>query len=199
VFGVAATTSDQSAVLIAGASGAVAAAVSMMAGTYLEAETSQDQAKMGDLRIAADLKSDLGEVVDRITQRLQTAGLAHEQTAIASNFLSSQPAISKALALALANPAPGSMQSALARSLWMLIADFLAAAIPILPFAFLNVPQGRVVSAVITTLLLMALGIGRARIGGRNMLRTVVETVAIGIAAALAGVGIGVGISHLAG
>ena len=52
VFGVAATTTDQKAVLIAGASGAVAAAVSMMAGTYLDVETSQDQAKVMASRIA---------------------------------------------------------------------------------------------------------------------------------------------------
>jgi VIT1/CCC1 family predicted Fe2+/Mn2+ transporter len=197
VFGVAATTNDQSAVLIAGASGAVAAAVSMMAGTYLDVETSEDQAKALDSRIADALKSDLGEVIGRITQRLQAAGLAREQTAVASNFLLSQPAVLKAFAMALADPATRSKDSALVRSLWMLIADFLAAAIPILPFAFLPVPEGRTVSAAITTLLLVALGIGRARIGGRNTLRTVVETVAIGVAAALAGVGIGVGISRL--
>jgi vacuolar iron transporter family protein len=199
VFGVAATTNDQSAVLIAGASGAVAAAVSMMAGTYLDAETSEDQAEVLDARIAAELKSDSGAVVGGITQRLQAAGLAQEQSTIASNFLSSQPEILKALATALAHPADGSMDSALVRSLWMLVADFLAAAIPILPFAFLPVPDGRVVSAAITTLLLIVLGIGRARIGSRNILRTVIETVAIGVAAALAGVGIGVGISRLAG
>jgi vacuolar iron transporter family protein len=197
VFGVAATTNDQSAVLIAGASGAVAAAVSMMAGTYLDAETNEDQAKVLDARLDADLKSDSGAVVGRITQRLQAAGLAHEQTTIASAFLSSQPAVLKAFAVALADPAAGLTDSALVRSLWMLIADFLAAAIPILPFAFLPVPQGRVVSAAVTTLLLVSLGIGRARIGGRNTLRTVIETVAIGVAAALAGVGIGLGISHL--
>jgi len=199
VFGVAATTNDQSAVLIAGASGAVAAAVSMMAGTYLDAETSEDQAKVLNSRIAADLKSDSGAVVGRVTQRLETTGLTQEQAVIASSFFSSQPAILKALAVALADPASGSTDSALVRSLWMLIADFLAAAIPILPFAFLPVREGRVVSAGITTLLLVALGIGRARIGGRNTLRTVIETVSIGIAAALAGVGIGVGISRLAG
>jgi vacuolar iron transporter family protein len=197
VFGVAATTNDQSAVLIAGASGAVAAAVSMMAGTYLDAETSQDQAKVLDARLAVDLKSSLGAVVGRITQRLQAAGLEREHAAIASNFLSSQPAVLKAFAVTLADPAAASTDSALVRSLWMLIADFLAAAIPILPFAFLPVAQGRVVSAAVTTLLLVALGIGRARIGGRNTLRTVIETVSIGIAAALAGVGIGLGISHL--
>ena len=81
----------------------------------------------------------------------------------------------------------------------MLIADFLAAAIPILPFGFLPVPQGRVVSAIVTTLLLVALGVGRSKIGGRPLLRTVIETVSIGVAAALAGVGIGVWISHIFG
>jgi vacuolar iron transporter family protein len=199
VFGVAATTNDQSAVLVAGASGAVAAAVSMMAGTYLEAETSEDQVKVLDSRLAAELRSDSAAVVGRIAQRLQAAGLAREQAATAGNFLSSQPAILRALAVALADPAAGSTETALVRSLWMLIADFLAAAIPILPFAFLPVPQGRIVSGVITTLLLVGLGIGRARIGGRSMLRTVIETVSIGIAAALAGVGIGLAIAHLFG
>ena len=79
----------------------------------------------------------------------------------------------------------------------MLIADFLAAAITILPFGFLAVPQGRVVSATVTTLLLVALGVGRAKIGGRPMVRTVIETVSIGVAAAAAGVGIGVWISQI--
>jgi vacuolar iron transporter family protein len=199
VFGVAATTNDQSAVLIAGASGAVAAAVSMMAGTYLDAETSEDQAKLLDSRLAAELQNDSTAVVGRITQRLQAAGLAREQTTIASSFLSSQPAVLKAFAMALANPATRSMDRALVRSLWMLVADFFAAAIPILPFAFLPVPEGRVVSGVVTTLLLVALGVGRARIGRRNTLRTVIETVSIGIAAALAGVGIGVAIARLFG
>jgi VIT1/CCC1 family predicted Fe2+/Mn2+ transporter len=199
VFGVAATTNDQSAVLVAGASGAVAAAVSMMAGTYLDAETSQDQAKLLDTRITTELQVDPVSVVGRIAQRLQAAGLASEQTTIASRFLSSQPAVLKAFAMALANPASGSRDSALVRSLWMLVADFFAAAIPILPFAFLPVPEGRIVSGGVTTLLLVALGVGRARIGGRSTLRTVIETVSIGITAALAGVGIGVAISRLFG
>ena len=43
IFGVAATTSDTKTVLIAGATGAVAAAVSMMAGVYLDAETTRDE------------------------------------------------------------------------------------------------------------------------------------------------------------
>ena len=200
VFGVAATTTDQKAVLIAGASGAVAAAVSMMAGTYLDVETGQDQAKVMALRIESELHSDVAVVLDSVTERLHAVGVAREQTTIVSNFLSSQPAILKGFATALAEPEEAaSSQSPLVRSLWMLIADFLAAAIPILPFGFLPVPQGRVVSAAVTTLLLVALGIGRARIGGRPVARTVIETVSIGVAAAAAGVGIGVWIAHIFG
>jgi hypothetical protein len=53
-----------------------------------------------------------------------------------------------------------------------------------------------VVSGAVTLLLLIGLGLGRARIAKRDTLRTVLETVSIGIAAALAGVGISVLIDH---
>src|SRR5246127_1862299 len=43
IFGVAATTTNSSAILVAGATGAAAAAVSMMAGAFLDAETSRDE------------------------------------------------------------------------------------------------------------------------------------------------------------
>ena len=52
------------------------------------------------------------------------------------------------------------------------------------------------VSGAVTLLLLIGLGLGRARIAKRDTLRTVLETVSIGIAAALAGVGISVLIDH---
>jgi vacuolar iron transporter family protein len=198
VFGVAATTSDQSAVLIAGASGAVAAAVSMMAGTYLDVETNRDQARVFASRIQSDRQTD--DLLESVTQRLHAVGLARDQAAIAGNFLSAQPAILKGFAAAFTVPADANVsQGPLVQSLWMLVADFFAAAIPILPFAFLPVPEGRVVSAAVTTLLLIGLGIGRARIGDRDIVRTVIETVSIGVAAALAGVAIGIGIAHLSG
>jgi VIT1/CCC1 family predicted Fe2+/Mn2+ transporter len=43
----------------------------------------------------------------------------------------------------------------------------------------------------VTTLLLLALGIGRGLVAGRNVLRTTIETLAIAAAAAAAGVVIG--------
>ncbi|HWG03384.1 MAG TPA: VIT1/CCC1 transporter family protein [Beijerinckiaceae bacterium] len=104
----------------------------------------------------------------------------------------------KSIASAFVAPsAPGVVQSPLVRSLWMLVADFLAAAIPIVPFAAMPVPEARVISAAVTLLLLIGLGLGRARLASQPVLRTVIETVSIGVAAAFAGVGIGVLIARL--
>lgn len=128
VCGVAATTTDSRQVLIAGASGAVAAAVSMMGGAYLEAETQQDLGATG------------------------------------------------------AKP--------FERSLWMLASDFVAAAVPIAPFAFLSVPSARICAAATTMALLVILGAGRAWLGLRPPIKTIAQTVAIGVAAALLGVGV---------
>ena len=58
IFGVAATTTNAGTVLIAGASGAVAAAVSMMAGTFLDAETTGDETKVKRAALKSALAAD---------------------------------------------------------------------------------------------------------------------------------------------
>src|SRR5215510_721039 len=74
IFGVAATTTDTKTVLIAGATGAVAAAVSMMAGVYLDAETTRDEtAAIRSSYTAADSARSL-------SNRLAKAGLTSEQS-----------------------------------------------------------------------------------------------------------------------
>src|SRR5262249_21992534 len=83
------------------------------------------------------------------------------------------------------------------QALWMLLADFLAAAVPILPFVFFPIFQARIVSGGVTVALLIGLGFGRAQIGKLSTIRTVIETVSIGVAAALAGVLIGVLVDRL--
>ena len=80
--------------------------------------------------------------------------------------------------------APKTPLDPLEQALWMLLADFPAAAVPILPFVFLPILQARFVSGAVTVALLIGLGVGRARIAKR------LETVSIGVAAALAGVAI---------
>jgi VIT1/CCC1 family predicted Fe2+/Mn2+ transporter len=189
VFGVAATTSDAKTVLIAGASGAVAAAVSMMAGAYLDAETTRDELAarraMFESAAARDGKS------TQLVQRLTAAGLTDQQSAaLAGAVAQDRNALGGLLAVLDGGAKNGS--NPWEQAFWMLIADFFAAAVPILPFVFLPISAARMTSVVVTTALLILLGIGRARIAKGNMARTVTETVAIGVAAALAGVGIGV-------
>jgi hypothetical protein len=62
-----------------------------------------------------------------------------------------------------------------------------------------RIPVGRAVSGTVTLLLLVGLGIGRARIGSRDISLTVIGTVWIGVAAALASVAIGIAIAGIFG
>jgi vacuolar iron transporter family protein len=59
------------------------------------------------------------------------------------------------------------------------------------PFALLAIRDARLVSVLVTALLLVALGIGRGLIGQRSLIRTTVETLTVAAAAAAAGIIIG--------
>jgi VIT1/CCC1 family predicted Fe2+/Mn2+ transporter len=191
IFGVAATTTDTKTVLIAGASGAAAAAVSMMAGSYLDAETTRDEAAASRSALLASTHADTA-----LSSHLTTMGLTAEQSDVLATAVQGNHNARDALLLAI-KAAPPTPLDPLEQALWMLLADFLAAAVPILPFIFLPILQARIVSGVVTVGLLIALGIGRARIAKRNTIRTVLETVSIGVAAALAGVALGVLVDRL--
>ncbi|HEY2533464.1 MAG TPA: VIT1/CCC1 transporter family protein [Xanthobacteraceae bacterium] len=189
IFGVAATTTNAKTVLIAGASGAAAAAVSMMAGAYLEVETTRDESDAAHSSLLASGSSG-------VSKRLANAGLTSEQADALAVAVENDPHATAGLLLAL-DGTPKVPLNPVEQALWMLLADFLAAAVPILPFVFLSVAQARLVSGAVTVALLIGLGVGRARIGKRSTSRTVAETVSIGIAAAAAGVAISVLIDRL--
>jgi vacuolar iron transporter family protein len=181
IFGVAATTTSTKTVLIAGASGAAAAAVSMMAGAYLDAETTRDQ---------TDAAAPAADTVS-LSQRLTGAGLSLQQSSALANAVQSDRDAVDGLMLALKGEAKASLNP-MEQALWMLVADFFAAAVPILPFVLLPIAHARIVSGVVTVALLTALGVGRSQLGRRNVVRTVIETVSMGVGAAIAGVAIGV-------
>src|SRR5208337_1911326 len=101
VFGVAATTTDTKTVLVAGATGAVAAAVSMMAGTYLDVETARDEARSAASALEAEIRNDPRSVLDRVSERLKAAGLGPEKTAAIADLLRPDPAGLKSVAAAL--------------------------------------------------------------------------------------------------
>jgi vacuolar iron transporter family protein len=191
VFGVAATTNSNSVVLVAGASGAAAAAVSMMAGAYLESETDRDEKKARQKQLETDLKCDPYGVDTMLAERLTAVGLKRRQAGALAGAVRDKPDALKALLVAIQGGAEADANP-VREALWMLVADFFSAAVPIVPFMLMPVATARFVSAGITIALLVALGAGRGIIGKRSLVHTIVETVGVGIAAALAGVGIGV-------
>ncbi len=191
VFGVAASASNSQTVLLAGATGAAAAAVSMMAGTYLDVETARGQARAQLAQKRAEIAHDPEKEAKEFDRRLQGAGFNEQERSVIITALRRMPDTWLRLESDVMQLDPLEKRSPLVQSLWMFAADLLAAAIPVIPFAFLSLGPARTTSVTITGLLLMLLGIGRAKVARTNLLLTIFETVGVATAAAVAGFLIG--------
>jgi VIT1/CCC1 family predicted Fe2+/Mn2+ transporter len=186
VFGVAASTSDTRTVLVAGLTGAIAAAVSMMAGAYLDAETARDQARRHEDGVRGDVLAD-----DAMRRALVAHGVAVEAVDELNALGRRYPQLPRALHLAYDAGDAASAASPLAHATWMFVADIIAALVPVIPFALLPMNEARYVSLGATAAVLIVLGVGRAAIGKRRVLSTTLQT--LGIAAAAGGAGVIVG------
>ena len=192
VFGVAMSTDQSSVVLLAGGTGAIAAAVSMMAGAYLDAESERDRARVEAKKQAEAWAQDASATLQRLSQHLAGAGIPAAQVAAVRTLFASDPQMLRALRTALMPAAQDPLVSSpLAHAFWMFIADLCAAFVPVIPFALLAISDARLVSILVTALLLIALGIGRGLIGQRSLIRTTLETLGVAAAAAAAGIMIG--------
>lgn len=191
VFGVALSAPDSHAVLLAGATGAGAAAVSMMAGSYLDAESERDAALSRVPQTAAEKAEENAARATRIAGRLAASGAPQAQSEALREILLSTPGALDAVREEIAPPGPATYASPVAHALWMFVADLFAGAVPVIPFALLPLREARLTSLAVTTVLLLALGIGRGLVAGRNILRTTIETLMVAAAAAAAGVAIG--------
>jgi VIT1/CCC1 family predicted Fe2+/Mn2+ transporter len=198
VFGVAQAAETSADVLLAGATGAAAAAVSMMAGVWLDASSERDRDRAPARRYAALAAQGPVRCEAEIRGRLQAAGTG--EAAVASILAAAGGRGGLAgLAVALrGGPGEAAVQSPAAHALWMFATDLFAGAVPVLPFAFLPIAEARWVSVAITAVLLVALGIGRGLVAERGLFRSVLETVGIAAAAALGGLLIGQAITRLA-
>jgi vacuolar iron transporter family protein len=197
VFGVAATAPDATTVLLAGATGAAAAAVSMMAGTFLDVESARDQARAQLAEASQRINRDPAAEAEREHSRLTGMGFSQaDATSIVTAIQRTpQGALKFASAFEL-QIGDAESKNPVVQSVWMFIADLFAASVPVLPFAFLSLAQARVVSIGVTAVLLLLLGLGRGLVGKRNVLLTMLETLLIAAAAAGAGLLIGQIISH---
>ena len=192
VFGVSAGTDDSRVVVLAGATGAVAGAVSMMAGRYLDVQSTghRSDALLASTRERVAKHPDA--YLSRASARLRAGGFTADEAQVTVGALRRNPQALADHVIAYELGAVAEPEaSPMAHALWMFVADLLAASVPVLPFVFLPLEQARLVSLVITGALMAALGVARGRIGGVNIYRTALETMAIAGAAALAGVVIG--------
>jgi VIT1/CCC1 family predicted Fe2+/Mn2+ transporter len=192
VFGVSIAAPNSHAVWLAGATGAVAAAVSMMAGTYLDVESTNDQARARLAHEEDRYYKNHPAVEEDLRGHLLAAGFADAEATTVIEIYSAHPSTwIKVQAAVDLGVAEASRQSPLIEAGWMFLADLFAAAVPVLPFAFLGLASARTVSLLVTLVLLIVLGVGRSRIGDRRMVPTVAETIAIAAVAAGAGVLVG--------
>ena len=191
VFGVAASTSNSHTVLLAGATGAAAAAVSMMAGTYLDVDTARGQAREQRAKLSSELAREPQKEAQSLDERLQKAGFLQQERSVILTALRRMPGTWLALESDLMHLDDVESRDPLVQSLWMFVADLFAAAVPVIPFAFLPLSSARTASVVITGLLLVLLGAGRAKVASSGLWRTIVETVGVAGAAAAAGLLIG--------
>ena len=192
VFGVAAAAPDSHVVLLAGGTGAIAAAVSMMAGTFLDVETANDQAVAQVAEERARYDADPGQAEADIRGRLVSAGFTDSEAATVGGILDNHPDTRLKVAAAIdLGAGEATRQNPYVQSAWMFVTDLFAAAVPVIPFAVFALATARLVSLAVTFVLLVILGIGRARVGHRRILPTVAQTVGIAAAAAIAGLAVG--------
>jgi len=193
VLGVAAGAKEGNVVFLAGATGAIAASVSMMAGLYLDLESERDEARVEAERREEEIRHDPAGAVEKLVGVLQGTGLSARSLGAIRDDMQANPLAIRRVedAISCEDEPPVRKVSPLVHATWMGIADFVAGIIPVIPFALLPFTEARVVCIAGTATLLILLGIGRARIGNRPVARTVFETIAIATAAAIAGVFIG--------
>ena len=197
VFGVASSTTSSSVVLLAGATGAISAAVSMMAGTFLDVESTNDQAKAQLAQEQTEIDKNPEGEKQELRDRLRTAGFNDQDTAAIVDVLARHPKtfleVEAASELQLGRL---EQKNPFVQSIWMFISDLFAASVPVIPFVFLPLENARLVSLIITALLLLLLGVGRGLVGHRNVVRTALETLGIATAAAVAGYLVGKIVTH---
>src|SRR5215467_4483811 len=197
VFGVASSTTSSSAVLLAGATGAISAAVSMMAGTFLDVESTNDQAKAKLAHEQMEIETNLEGEKQEVRDRLRTAGFSDQDTTAIIDALARHPkTLLKVEAASELQIGSMEQKNPLVQSAWMFISDLFAASVPVIPFVFLPLANARLVSLLITAILLLLLGVGRGLVGQRNVVLTALQTLGIATAAALAGFLIGKLVTH---
>jgi len=193
VLGVAAGADSVDAVVLAGATGAIAASVSMMAGCFMEIESQRDEEEEENKERIAEINKNPDAAVQDLIGLLQNSGLSQQSVESIHADITQNPLAISGIETAIASSQKsiGQKTSPVIHSLWMFVSDLFAGLTPVIPFVLFPMQTAWMICIFVTTILLLLLGIGRARISNRSPVRTVMETMGIALAAALAGVIVG--------
>ena len=191
VAGVSISANSSSQVLMAGATGAISSAISMMCGVFLDLQSDHDQEKIRNKKRFEYIQNEPGKATENFLSKLSQAG-GGEQLITAFQY---DTICDKRKLMALDSvfdvQDTEKVVSPLIHAAWMFISNLLSALTPVIAFAFLPLVQARWTSLLMTLALLILLGFGRARIGQRPISTTMLQTIAIAGFAAVGGVVIG--------
>ena len=127
IFGLAAcvsiTAQSSESVLVAGAAGSVAAAVSIMAGVFPNLQSENDRERVQSRRHRLAIQADLASEVAAMMQRLEMTGLQPQTLSAIEQDLMSQPDTLLRLECSAVAPTDSTEQGPIAHALWMLISD----------------------------------------------------------------------------
>jgi len=147
IFGMVAGAQSGNVILLAGATAAIAATISMMVGVFLDIESERDCARVEEKERAAEIRRDPQGAVDKLISDLRGTGLSEKSlAAIREDTAANPPAIQKFEdAVASEEETAAQKTSPIIHACWMGIADFIAAMIPVIPFIFLPLEQAKIV------------------------------------------------------
>ena len=191
VAGVAITASSSTQVLLAGATGAISSAISMMCGVFLDLQSDHDQERIKEKKRFVSIQNEPGKAADLFLLKLSNAGISQQTIRTIQSEIVGDT--SKLIALDSVFDSQGSdtPDSPFSHACWMFISNALSALTPVIAFAFWPLVTARWISLLMTLALLFLLGFGRAKIGQRAIYPTVIQTVGIATFAAAGGVMIG--------
>lgn len=196
VFGVAAGTNDPRIVLLAGATGAISGAVSMMAGAYLEAASGHERRDALLRRTRRRALEYPEPFIQRARSRMGALGYSDEEieAVIAMYRRNPEALVDHVIAYEVGSQGPDAAPP-IANALWMFIAVIVASWVPVVPFAFFDIDTARWVALGLTGTLMVGLGYARGRIGQVNVWWAIGQTVGIAGIAAVAGITIGTAVT----
>jgi VIT1/CCC1 family predicted Fe2+/Mn2+ transporter len=201
VSGVAGGTGDSRAVIVAGVAEAFAGALSMGAGEFIAAraeaqvQTTEVQKELEEMRSAPDFER------RELAQIYEHDGVSPADAQLLVDTLSRYPQayqtamVGKELGISTLEPETVKVPEALTIGASYLVGSIF----PLIAYFFLPIEQALPVSLVLTFIALVVVGYIKGKLASMNLMRSILEIVAVGVLSAAGGYILGTLVPHLFG